>query len=164
MRMRPLPARRNIAHGILWLVLILFGPGSAGVLRAEESNSCLVCHSDMWEEMQSSVHTSHGIRCEKCHGGDPTKDDMEAAKAPGTGYVGVPDKKQIAQICGSCHSDVEAMNFYGLPTDQLARYKTSVHGKKLLMEGDTHVAVCSECHDYHNVIPISDPQSAVYPA
>ncbi len=152
-----------VASGFLFFLFFL-SPACMRDSCAADGNSCIACHSDMWQDMQASVHTKHGISCDKCHGGDPTKDDMAAAKAAGTGYVGVPDKKQIAQICSSCHSDVEAMNFYGLPTDQLARYKTSVHGKKLLIEGDTHVAVCSDCHDNHNILPISDPQSTVYPA
>src|SRR3989338_1574689 len=54
------------------------------------------------------------------------------------------------------------MNFYGTRTDQLARYKTSHHGKKL-SQGDDHVAVCSDCHGYHDVVKVSDPSSPVYP-
>ncbi len=95
--------------------------------------------------------------------GDPTQKDKDLAKAPATGYVGVPDKTQIVQICGTCHANVEEMNFYGIRTDQLARYKTSMHGKKLLNEKDTRVAVCTDCHGYHDVIDVKDPNSPVYP-
>ncbi len=131
--------------------------------QTQESNSCLACHDDYWQEMKGSVHAQQGISCYHCHGGDPTKADQESAKDPATGYIGIPDKQQIANICGGCHSDVEKMNFYGIRTDQLARYKTSHHGKKLLLGNDTRVAVCSDCHGYHDVLPVSDPNSPVYP-
>lgn len=132
--------------------------------QESQGNSCITCHSDMWEEMKGSIHSQNGITCNKCHGGDPTQADMDRAKAPETGYRGIPDKKDIPLICGECHADVEVMNFYGIRTDQLARYKTSVHGKKLLLEGDNRVAACSDCHGYHDVLPVSDPGSPVYPS
>ena len=138
---------------------------SPPVLRAEtpQKNSCVACHQDLWEEMESSVHSQQGIYCNSCHGGDPGQSVSELAKAPGTGYLGIPDKKQLVEKCGECHANVEVMNFYGVRTDQLARYKTSRHGKKLLGEGDSRVAACSDCHGYHDVVPVSDPVSPVYP-
>ena len=38
-------------------------------------------------------------------------------------------------MCGSCHADVERMRAYGLPTDQYAKYLSSVHGQRLLPRG-----------------------------
>lgn len=113
--------------------------------------------------MKGSVHSKQGITCNQCHGGDPSQADQAAAKKEGTGYIGIPDKQKIAEICGNCHANVETMNFYGIRTDQLARYKTSMHGKKLFGENNTQVAVCSDCHGYHDVVAISDPTSPVYP-
>ena len=127
-------------------------------------NNCVQCHLDTWDELKVSVHARHGIYCNSCHGGDPAQKDKDLAKAEGTGYIGVPDKKQIADKCGTCHSDVGVMNFYGIRTDQLAQYKTSVHGKKLFQDGDDHVAVCSDCHGYHDIVAISETTSPVYPA
>lgn len=129
-----------------------------------EGNSCVACHSDIWEEARGSIHSQNNILCQSCHGGDPTKSDQALAKAPETGYIGVPNKKQLVEMCGTCHSNVETMNAYGIRTDQLARYKTSVHGKKLLLENDTKVAACGDCHNYHDVLAISDPNSPVYPS
>ncbi len=141
-------------------IFILFNSTSA-LSQEVTGNSCVDCHADMWEEMKDSVHSQQQITCHRCHGGDPTKADQDAAKAPETGYIGVPEKKQIMQICGGCHADVEVMNFYGIRTDQLAQYKTSQHGKSLL-EGNSRVAVCSDCHGYHDVLSVSDPNSTVY--
>ena len=49
-----------------------------------------------------------------------------------------------------------------LRTDQLAQYKTSVHGKKLA-GGDQKVAICTDCHTVHDIRPASDPRSSVHP-
>ncbi|MBI2094731.1 MAG: cytochrome c3 family protein [Candidatus Omnitrophica bacterium] len=130
--------------------------------QTSSGNSCVDCHEETREDVQTSVHGRQGVLCNSCHGGDPTQTDKVLAKAPGTGYLGIPDKGRIAEKCGGCHADVEAMNFYGTRTDQLARYRTSHHGKKL-SQGDERVAVCSDCHGYHDVVKVSDPSSPVYP-
>ena len=131
--------------------------------QTPEGNSCVACHQDYWDEIKGGVHGQQGILCSSCHGGDPTKATKEEAKAPAAGYIGIPDKKQIVEKCGQCHANVEVMNFYGTRTDQLARYKTSVHGKKLLLEGDEKVAACADCHGAHDIVRVTDPNSSVYP-
>lgn len=128
-----------------------------------KDNSCVACHSDYWEAVKGSVHSQNNIFCNSCHGGNPKEEDQGLSMSPEAGFIGVPDKKQTAVICGGCHSDVEFMNSYGLQTDQLARYKTSIHGKRLFEKGDTKAAVCSDCHGYHDVVAITDPMSPVYP-
>ncbi len=128
-----------------------------------QDNSCVACHSDYWEVMKESVHSQNNILCQNCHGGDSTKEDQEQAMSLEAGFIGVPDKAKTAQVCGSCHADVEFMNFYGIQTDQLARYKTSTHGKRLFEAGGNRVAVCSDCHGAHDVVAVGDPSSPVYP-
>jgi hypothetical protein len=145
-----------------FLLMQCQGLGWAQTPQMPENNSCLLCHADMQEDMKGSIHAQQGISCDRCHGGDPAQPTKELAKAPGTGYIGSPNKQQIAEMCGTCHANVEVMNFYGIRTDQLAQYKTSMHGKKLF-EGDTNVAVCSDCHGEHDILPVGDPGSSVYP-
>jgi len=55
------------------------------------------------------------------------------------------------------------MNPYGLGTDQLARYWTSVHGKVLLERHDDRVAVCTDCHGVHEILRGADPGSRTHP-
>lgn len=158
--------RTQKAQDASWafLLLLFFCVLSAGSsAQAAESNSCVACHSETVDELKASVHFQQGVLCQKCHGGDPTQADEALAHSAGSGFIGVPNKAQIAEKCGSCHADVEVMNFYGVRTDQLARYKTSHHGKKLFLENDQKVAACSDCHGYHDVLPVSDPNSPVYP-
>lgn len=48
-----------------------------------------------------------------------------------------------------------------LPVDQLEKYWTSDHGKKL-KQGETDVATCVSCHGSHDILAPSDPRSSVY--
>jgi hypothetical protein len=134
-----------------------------------EENTCITCHEGLggihaqitadWAE---SVHSERGVGCVSCHGGDPTQPDAEAAMSPEAGYLGPLPKDRIPGLCGSCHTRVDLMRPFDLPTDQLDQYWQSRHGQALL-EGDTRVATCFDCHDGHRVLKTSDPASQVYP-
>jgi hypothetical protein len=71
---------------------------------------------------------------------------------------------RVVKLCGGCHGDIERMRVLNprLPTDQLAHYKTSGHGKRA-ENGDLRVATCSSCHGFHGVRRINDPLSPVSP-
>lgn len=87
---------------------------------------------------------------------------MNLSMAPEAGFIAVPSRSAISGICGGCHADVERMRQYNLPTDQYVKYMESVHGTKLL-EGDTKVALCVDCHGVHDIKKASDPSADVYP-
>jgi hypothetical protein len=163
---------RDTLHGggtaaILFLGLVLGGwalPASG----QEKPNTCLDCHSALEgnlqvtaEQFAQDIHAQKGLTCASCHGGDPTS--MEAM-SKAKGFKGHIDRKQVPQLCASCHSDGAYMRQYNpsLRTDQWAQYKTSVHGKRLAA-GDTKVAVCVDCHGVHGIRPASDTRSKVHP-
>jgi hypothetical protein len=50
-----------------------------------------------------------------------------------------------------------------LRVDQVAEYRSSIHGNRLFEDGDTLVATCSSCHHAHSIKPASDPTSSVHP-
>ncbi|MBI1739454.1 MAG: cytochrome c3 family protein [Acidobacteriales bacterium] len=142
----------------------------AGLARAEQPNSCVECHSALdppqqvtQEQFAQDIHTQKGLTCASCHGGDPTKSDLDAM-SKSAGFRGKPARKDIPALCGKCHSDAAYMRQYNpsLRTDQFAQYQTSVHGK-LLAKGDTKVAVCIDCHGVHGLRPASDTRSKVHP-
>ena len=124
------------------------------------SESCLECHEDQAKALGASVHA--GLNCTKCHGGNPATDDYEAAHA-GKAFAPLSDKRQLVEKCASCHSDVRMMNPYGLPSDQLERYKTSKHGEQLLQHGDQKVAACADCHGSHDILKVKSPQARTFP-
>jgi predicted CXXCH cytochrome family protein len=150
-----------------WISWIL---AAALWVRAGADDTCVDCHSQLEGSLQAPVlqietdaHYQRGISCAGCHGGDPTELDPDLSMSPSKGFVGTPGAPQIPAFCARCHSDVEYMKHYNpkLPTDQLAQYKTSVHGKRLA-KGDTQVATCISCHGVHGILRASDTRSPVF--
>jgi Cytochrome c3 len=151
---------------LAWLVVSV-----AYASNGQTTNSCLDCHSALpeplgvsQEKFSHDIHAQKGLTCASCHGGDPTSDDPDTAMSRKAGWKGKIERRQVPQLCGSCHSDPGYMRQYdpSLRTDQLAQYHTSVHGKRWAA-GDTKVAVCTDCHSVHDIRPPNDPQSTVYP-
>ncbi|HJX98859.1 MAG TPA: hypothetical protein VJ281_08280 [Chthoniobacterales bacterium] len=150
-------------------------------------NNCILCHSDpanhtpdtlfaviTGPEAQAShmnlkgvvedVHFRRGLSCAGCHGGDPSAD-------LGHNHVKEwPEKDRdknrawVVAFCARCHSDPAKMHDFNpaLPTDQLAKFKTSPHGHRLLDLHDDRAPSCVSCHGVHGIRPAKDPQSKVY--
>lgn len=137
----------------LLTVLLVFLPYGA---RAEES--CGTCHPDVRIEYATSVH-GREFSCTECHGGDPTLVTVEAHSLQKK-YIGKPTRRDVPALCAACHANPNRMKPYGLATDQYAQYLTSQHGL-LLAKGDTHVAVCTDCHGVHAILPRGEPNSPV---
>ena len=153
-----------------WAVAWAAAPATAAPPPVE---SCVACHLEIGDERldtpaktfgKEDVHATKGFGCTACHGGDPNEAGLEAMD-PAKGYIGKPDRRQLAQVCGRCHSDAQFMKRYNpsLRIDQVAEYATSVHGRRLRQLNDPKVAVCTSCHPAHSIKPPSDPRSSVHP-
>ncbi|NIT36011.1 MAG: hypothetical protein GTN49_05840 [candidate division Zixibacteria bacterium] len=134
----------------------------AAAVRAQPAGEgCVNCHRG-WPELKEwgeSAHAAAGVGCPDCHGGDVNAASMDAVRrAPG--YVGVFPRDTVPRMCARCHSDAGAMKQYDLPFNQYDEYITSVHGLRLAA-GDLKVAVCSDCHGAHLVLPASEGRSSV---
>lgn len=136
-----------------------------------KESSCVTCHSRLtgrWSEpvhlFENDIHRSRGLSCHDCHGGDPTQEEMKAAKDPSKGYLGKPKTGEIPLFCGKCHSDAALMKRFNpaLRVDQVQEYFTSIHGARL-KGGDDKVATCVSCHNVHGIRPASDPLSSIHP-
>lgn len=150
------------------VLLVIFACGA--LTCGQTQSTCLDCHSALdpplqvtAEKFAQDIHAQAGLNCASCHGGDPTKADMDAMSKK-AGFRGKIERNQIPALCGRCHSDGAYMRQYNpsLRTDQWSQYKTSVHGK-LFAKGDTKVAVCTDCHGVHDLRPASDTRSKVHP-
>lgn len=96
---------------------------------------------------------SKAAQCVSCHG------------AHGIVHVTAPASpvypKNQPDTCGKCHANADYMKGYTLadgkpiPTNQVADYKLSTHGKALFEKGDLGVAVCNDCHGNHAAMPPS---------
>lgn len=135
-------------------------------------NGCVDCHTALDDPRVSppaklfadDVHAKAGFTCVFCHGGDARQEDQEKAHDPRKGFIGKPKPREIPELCGKCHSDPALMKQYdpSQRVDQLAEYRTSGHGKKLVA-GDTTVAQCASCHGAHGIQPVKDSRSPVSP-
>ena len=161
-----------VTSAIAWLFMTggLLSPLSAQS-KAPDESECVVCHSDLEDELSQpavafkiDVHSEAGLSCADCHGGNPTTDDPDEAMWDADDWFGVPVSEEIPEFCGKCHSDAEYMRKFNpsLPVDQVARYRTSKHGK-MLLSGDENVAECTDCHLTHGIRKSTDTKSTVYP-
>ncbi|MDR7418735.1 MAG: cytochrome c3 family protein [Armatimonadota bacterium] len=137
---------------------------------APPSDTCVNCHRALGGRLAEpalkiadDIHVRRGFTCAACHGGDPTAAGMESMD-PARGFVGRPKAADLPALCGKCHSSPEIMRRFNprTPTDQAARFLTSVHGQRL-RAGDTKVATCTSCHGVHPILAVSDSRSPVFP-
>lgn len=141
--------------------------GYLGVPKPSQiSRFCARCHSspeymskynpamptDQYQQYLTSVHGQKNQKgdikvatCVSCHGAHGIRPANDTRSPT---YHG-----NIPQTCGKCHSDPAYMKGYGQPTDQLAKYKKSVHGQLLLVKGDDSAPACNNCHGNHGAFP-----------
>jgi predicted CXXCH cytochrome family protein len=150
-------------------------------------NRCVLCHSDPesqsaenlfsvatgsrqpaahmnLKEVVEDVHFHSGLSCAGCHGGDPTADFGHDFVKEWPEKDRQKNRAWVVQFCARCHSDPAIMHEFNpsLPTDQLAKFKDSPHGRTLLEKHDDRAPSCVSCHGVHGIRPAKDPQSKVY--
>jgi predicted CXXCH cytochrome family protein len=171
------------AGAMLWLWTAAASPGAsaapapagpvpaAPAPAAPQADSCIDCHRSLGGRLAEpalkiagDIHVRRGFSCTACHGGDARAPGMEAMD-PARGFVGRPAPAQLPALCGSCHSRPEVMRRFNpnIPTDEVARLLTSVHGQRLA-QGDTRVATCTSCHGVHPILAVRDSNSPAFPS
>jgi len=166
---------RHCRSAALLALAVATGPSEARAQAVPDSvprDMCASCHADLPVErladpvtqFADDIHAAKGFGCVACHGGDPTAPGF-ASMDPRKGFVGKPAGRQVLQVCGRCHSDAGFMRRYNpsLRVDQVTEYSASVHGQRLLGQGDSAVATCVSCHPAHQIRPSSDSRSSVAP-
>jgi hypothetical protein len=107
---------------------------------------------DQLAEYRTSVHGKRNAAgdekaavCVDCHGvhGIRPVNDPRSSVHP----------TRLAETCAKCHADRARMEPYGLPTNQYAEYKTSVHAAALYTKGDIGAPTCNDCHGSHGAVP-----------
>jgi quinol-cytochrome oxidoreductase complex cytochrome b subunit len=170
--------RIAMTTGIIALLVMAFA-ASASAAPPPPKTSCIGCHvqSEMFDaaakaklaHYNDDVHTSLGLSCHDCHGGNPDPklagdpSSMDPAFKPNP-FVGKPARAAIPQFCGKCHSSAAYMKRYNpsARVDIVDEYHTSKHGQ-LLVKGDENVATCTDCHSVHGILRKSNPKSTIYP-
>ncbi len=70
------------------------------------------------------------------------------------------NRKNIAETCGRCHGDKAAMQGSGISDRLFLSYRESVHAKAIA-RGNIGAAVCTDCHNSHDILRASNPQSTI---
>lgn len=132
------------------------------------SDECRDCHLSLQDERlsqparsyESDIHAETGFGCLACHGTGGT-DRLD----PAAGFLSAPERREIPDLCGRCHSDAAYMRQFdpSLRVDQVTEYWTSRHGQLLRENDDPDVATCIDCHPAHSIRPPDDPASTVHP-
>jgi cytochrome b subunit of formate dehydrogenase len=129
--------------------------------KVEVKVSCVNCHERLLDEAKDDNKTDQiaklsGVvdmigRYMKSIHAQPNKEDQSHTNATcynchDAHYIypkGTPNRNwwrlNLPYTCGACHSA------------ELTAYKTSVHGKEVLQEGNPKAAICSDCHTTHDV-------------
>ncbi len=152
--------------------------GFIGVPEGDQiSEICSKCHSDsvfmhkfnrnlptnQFTSLKNSVHGQLALngkerilQCITCHNAH--------------GIVSVKNKKSpvyplnVPKTCNKCHGNAVYMRSYDPEeaVDQYSKYLTSMHGI-LNSKGDIKTAQCASCHGSHDILPVKDVRSKVYP-
>jgi predicted CXXCH cytochrome family protein len=158
-------------------------------LEVVAKDNCILCHSDPGnqkgktlfatdpqarksnpllnlKEFVSDAHFRGGLSCAGCHGGKASDEMMTkeiSARWPAE-EVRHKDRSWIPEFCARCHADPNFMRGFNptLPTDQLAKYKDSQHGIRLLKEKDSRAAQCVSCHGVHGIRNAKSRKSMVH--
>lgn len=69
-------------------------------------------------------------------------------------------RNNVAETCGRCHGDKSVMQGSGISDRPFLSYRESVHAKALA-QGNTGAAVCTDCHNSHDILPASDSRSPI---
>jgi len=136
---------------LILTILFFFPLTLQSSLLAQANEECLMCHDDRDLKgkvngrtkslyvssgtINSSVHAD--IECTDCH------EDIDGED--------LPHREVFKKVeCGNCHDDVMEL------------YQECLHGQAKA-KGDPLAPLCQDCHGKHNILPISDHNSAVAP-
>ncbi len=123
--------------------------------------TCGQCHEEITERFNASVHgmaAAKGDRdapvCTDCHG----EHNIAAARDADSRVAA----SHIPETCGQCHGAERLATRYSLSSSVVDTYEQSFHGLASKL-GGVAAANCASCHGVHDILPSSDPQSAVHP-
>jgi predicted CXXCH cytochrome family protein len=126
------------------------------------SNTCVRCHEGVSAVYAKSVHgkvaaTNADVpSCTDCH-------KSHDVSGPRTANW----QQHIPELCSSCHSNKKLMDKYGLSSSVNQTYVADFHGMTASLQKDAGatrtsvVALCTDCHGFHDITKVDDPGSRV---
>jgi formate dehydrogenase gamma subunit len=135
-------------------------PGSS-IYRTNIPRTCGRCHAQELAQYTIGVHgqaLKRGVVkspvCTDCHGEHMIRGPKDL-ESPVAG-------QRLTETCSRCHEAEGIRQTFGLPAGRLSTYRDSFHGLAA-RGGSPAVANCASCHGAHDILPSSDPRSAVAP-
>jgi cytochrome b subunit of formate dehydrogenase len=164
---------RAVAEGNLQAAICTDCHGSHEVLARVDPKSkvsrpaapatCGQCHKTEFTQYQRSVHgvahaqgNSAVPACTDCHG-------IHSIEHPGNTVDSDAEKALGKASCSRCHASEVLSREYALPLDRVRTYLDSYHGLAS-QRGSPAVANCASCHNVHDILASSDPNSSVHAA
>lgn len=130
----------------------------SSVHRDRVPTTCGRCHVGISETYEKSVHAQVRLNGQENGHKAPVCTDCHTAHS--ISRTNVPTfMLDIVNECGECHNDASMSGsrratFY-------ETYRASYHGQVTRL-GSMRAARCSDCHGAHDILPISDPDSALH--
>ncbi len=133
----------------------MFESNFSGIPHMSVPAKCGQCHEDVyniyiedihWEKFQTG-ETKIPV-CTDCH---ETHNIRPSADPDSSTYV-----SRIPELCGKCHIEKEIVTKTVI--EPYTAYKNSVHGRRV--SAGLTAAVCSNCHDMHDIRQHTDPKSS----
>ncbi len=175
-----MPKFNHIILGVLLLCdMFAFPVQSHAAAEIKAANSCVSCHSRLpgtsfvgakshgWT---GSIHQTHGVTCDKCHGGDPLASEQKEA------HMGVLNSsnpkspvyfKNIPSTCGKCHGAefykfTQSRHYNMLESSGKGPECVTCHGSMVtrILTPNTISSVCEQCHNSRMGIFPYVPQKA----
>jgi formate dehydrogenase gamma subunit len=105
---------------------------------------------------QSIQAGSKAATCLDCH----TRNRDISTMLPASDPRSTINRANIAETCGRCHADKTVMQGSGISDRPILSYRESVHAKAIA-RGNMSAAVCTDCHNGHDILPASNAQSSI---
>lgn len=105
---------------------------------------------------QAKQNGAKAAACLDCH----TKNGDMTTMLPASDPKSTINRANIAETCGRCHGDKSVMQGSGISNRVFLSYRESVHAKAIA-RGNMSAAVCTDCHNGHDIEPASNQQSSI---
>ena len=129
----------------------------SGIFKFNVARTCSKCHAAIAAKYVASVHGKALARgnwsapvCTDCHGIHTISKANDLVRGP-------------RASCANCHEGVRLTREFAVASDRVSSYQHSYHGLARSV-GSKVAADCSSCHGAHDILPSSDPKSAINPA
>jgi len=115
-------------------------------------------HADYDHSFHAKAITngSKAATCLDCH----AKNRDLTTILPATDSRSTINRANIADTCGRCHGDKSVMQGSGISNRPLLSYRESVHAQAIA-RGNMSAAVCTDCHNSHNIEPAANSTSSI---